>query len=108
MKRLIFFTFLIAISFSMTAKAESYSINGSSRFGCADWDYYKKVITIAVQEGEEGFTNALLLGIAAGNCVLFKEGETVYLMETGFTAVKIRREGDITEYWTNLETIKQR
>lgn len=104
MKHFIFSIALSTILLSLPAYAADYQATGG--FGCINKDYFNKIVTIAVQEGGEGFKRALLLGIAAGNCTLFEKGEPVYLMKAGLMTIKIRREGEMTEYWTTSETIK--
>jgi hypothetical protein len=85
---------------------EQYHVNKSGRFGCADEDYFKKIVTIAAQGDQVAFKNTLVAGVSTGACTLFKEGEPVYLAKLGLATIKIRREGDATEYWTTAETIK--
>ena len=42
-----------------------------------------------------------------GTRTLFQNGETVYLTDTGIFSgvVKVRKRGETTEYWTNMEAI---
>jgi hypothetical protein len=54
------------------------------------------------------FRQGLAAGLVAGTCTRFKPGETVYIADTAMFSglVKIRRKGEMTEYWTNFEAIR--
>ncbi len=84
-----------------------YKISGS-HFGCSDRDYFEKLVDYAVADDVQAFQQALVAGIYVGDCTLFDDGETVYLMDTAIFSglVKIRRQGDIQEFWTNSEAIE--
>jgi hypothetical protein len=83
-----------------------YTIVVDSYLGCvnkADWD---TMLTYSSQRDEAAFTSAGTLGLAAGTMTMFKKGEVVFLMDSTWTgSVLLRREGEITTYWTAKEGI---
>jgi hypothetical protein len=83
-------------------------ISGDHWFGCTDREYFKKLVRYAVQKDEEAFSQALAAGILAGTCTMFKDGEVVYITDTAIFSglVKVRRKGELQEFWTNIEAIK--
>ncbi|MEZ5814221.1 MAG: hypothetical protein R3E13_05795 [Alphaproteobacteria bacterium] len=107
MKPLLLTTILsLSLLATQSARAADYHVSSDGRFGCADKDYFKKIVTIAAQGDQAAFKKTLLSGLSGGVCTLFEDGEPVYLVKAGFASVKIRRAGDTKEYWTNRETIK--
>ena len=86
----------------------SKRIAGSSWFGCADREQHGKLVQYAVQKDEEAFKRALAAGILAGACTMFKDGEPIYIADTAIFSglVKVRRKGEVKEYWTNIEAVK--
>jgi hypothetical protein len=91
---------------SVTAGMDKH-ISGGDWFGCTDRDYFEKIARYAAQKDQTAFEKALTAGIAAGICTLFSDGETVYVADTAILSglVKVRRPGEVVEYWTNLEAI---
>jgi hypothetical protein len=83
-------------------------VSGDGWFGCSDRDYFEQIIRYAVDQDTEAFTEAIADGILAGNCTLFENGEPVYLIDTAILSglVKIRRQGETQEFWTNIEAVK--
>lgn len=83
-------------------------IKGTEWFGSTDRNYFEKLITYAVQGDTKTFSLALANGILEGTCTMFADGEVVYVMDTAVFSglLKIRREGEAKEYWTNLEAVK--
>ena len=83
-------------------------ISGDNWFGCVDREYYEKLGRYAAAKDMEVFRQALAVGLVAGTCARFKPGETVYIADTAMFSglVKIRRKGEMIEYWTNFEAIR--
>lgn len=100
--------FWILMAFSASAYADTVWISGKTRFGCATKEYFRKLVGFAVNDDTEAFKRSLAAGILAGQCIIFQNGEPVFLADTSILAglVKVRRKGDVEEYWTNLEAVK--
>lgn len=83
-------------------------MSGDSRVGCTDRAHFEKLVQYAAQNDKEAFSKGLAAGAMLGRCVLFKSGESVFIVDTAIFAglIKVRRRGDITEYWTNIESVK--
>jgi hypothetical protein len=83
-------------------------ISGRDWMGCTDREYFDKLITLAGQKDQEALSRALAAGLLSGECVELREGEEVYVMDsTIFSGLaKVRRVGEVREYWTNLEAIR--
>lgn len=93
---------------SQTNPTGEKRISGENWFGCTDREYFSKLVDYAVQDDQQAFSQALATGVVAGVCTTFTNGENVFITDTAVFSglVKVRRRGEITEYWTNLEAIK--
>ncbi len=83
-------------------------ITSNNFFGCRSKDLHSKLTEYVVNGDMEAFKKLFATGALTNECVLFNAGETVYVVDTAIFSglVKIRRKGDIAEYWTNIEAIK--
>ena len=108
MKLFLFLTtiFLAGLPHSSFAQDKTYTIKGKSYFGCTQKKDFDDVVSLISQGDREAFEKALGFGISMGVCTMFKEGETVYVVEPGFVSVKVRRKGDPSGYWTYMEAIQ--
>jgi hypothetical protein len=70
-------------------------------------DDFGDISTYRYQGDKEAFTNALTIRLAIGTATIFKKGDVVFLADTKIFSgiVQVRREGETTKYWTNLEAI---
>ena len=84
-------------------------INGTNRFGCSDRELYEKLGSYAAQEDMAAFSQVLAAGLVSEACTKFAAGEEVFIADTAIFSglVKVRRKGEMAEYWTNLEATKQ-
>jgi hypothetical protein len=88
--------------------ATSKAVSGDNRFGCSSREHFEKLAKYAAQRDGEAFAQGLGLGVSAGQCTMFKNGEAVHIANTALLSglVKVRRVGDLQEFWTNLEAVK--
>jgi hypothetical protein len=95
-------------SSSVSTQSGLKVINGDHRFGCTDRDYFGRVVRYAVDNDQAAFSRALSAGMMSGECTLFQNGERVYLTDTRIFSglIKVRRQGETAEYWTNLESTR--
>ena len=86
-------------------EAQSKKISGDNYFGCTDRDYFEKLESYIVQKDIEAFKKGLTTGVSLGRCTLFKRGEEIFLLDRTIPSglVKVRRKGDIVEYWTPIK-----
>ncbi len=107
MKRITLISLLL-ISVYIPAYAQGMHIVGDGYFGCISKDYFNGLVSYVVDKDMEAFKTGLAAGILTKQCVLFKSGETVFIIDTSIFSglVQIRRKGTITEYWTNMEAVK--
>ena len=107
MRPLLFLTIFSLIGFQTPAYAQSktYTISGDAYFGCTQKKDFNDITKLLSQGDKEAFQQALGFGLAMGVCTVFKKGETVYGVSPGLMTVKVRRQGEVTEYWTFLEAI---
>lgn len=82
-------------------------VKGKYHFGCIDKSYFDKLGSMAADGDSVAFKKGYYEGILTGECVVFNDGEAVYLEDSSFWdgVVKIRPKGQFQEYWTNTETI---
>lgn len=95
-------------SSSSSISVGEHRISGSNYIGCRSKETFEKMIQYAVQRDNEAFKRMLAAGLFTGECTTLTSGETVYVVETAVLKgmVKIRRKGEIIEYWTQIEAIK--
>ena len=104
-------TFVFAFLTSTSAIAQnSRQIVDDHRFGCTNKEYLSKLIRYSVDKDLEAFKKGLVAGIVSKICTLFEKGESVLVVDTAIFSglVKLRRKGEIKEYWTVLEAIERR
>lgn len=105
--RLLAITILGAIISTPTYASDLY-IKNSSKYGCIDKDYFDKTIEMVAQGDREAFAKILGAGIATGVCTMFTANEPVYLVKSGILTIKIRRKGDVAEYWVDTQSVTVR
>ena len=96
---------LVAIS-SGVAIADGKRIAGGSYFGCTDREYRDKLVSAAVQKDMEAFKKGLMAGMLRGICVMFKEGEEVFITVQLSSQVLFRFVGAVM-YRNIGQTLKQ-
>ena len=103
----VLFCFVFLINYLAFAQ-ELKTISGNSYVGCTNKKYYNKLVDYAVQNDDVAFKKALMAGVLAGICTMFKSGEKVYITDTSFFSglVKVRRPGETIEYWTAIEAVE--
>ena len=80
--------------------------NGPS-MGCLHREYLQKLLDYGMQRDDWAFKEAYGSALRTGECVSFRKEEQVYLVDSTWTGVvKVRRERELTEYWTFMETIQ--
>lgn len=101
---------VMTLTIAGTASAQtSRKIKDDNYFGCTDKEYFDKLIKYIVDEDIEAFKKGLMAGIITEECTLFKKGEAVYVVDTKIFSglAKVRRKGNVREYWTNLEALEK-
>ena len=85
-----------------------YTIVDDGCFGCVSREDRNDLIQYLIQNDEQAFSNELAVLTLYGKATVFKKGEVVFLMDTKIFSglVQVRREGETTKYWTNIEAIK--
>lgn len=74
-------------------------ISQANVVGCADWDVQDKLTQLAVDQDLEAFEKVLYPALSRGVCRRMKVGEQVFIIENGFTSVKVRPKGETRAYW---------
>jgi hypothetical protein len=112
MKKVIFGT-IIALGFilllsQMTEAQSTKHISGDNWFGCSSKKEFSKITDYAVEGDEQAFRSALAEGILSGSVTLFDNGELVFIVDTAVFSglIKVHKNGETREYWTNLEAVK--
>ncbi|MGO9451203.1 MAG: zinc ribbon domain-containing protein [Candidatus Binataceae bacterium] len=84
------------------------TISGDHYFGCSDRDVYQKLIGFLVEHDDAAFAKGLEAEVLTGECRMFQRGETVVIADTAIFSgmVKVRLKGDVAEYWTAVEAVK--
>lgn len=97
-----------AVNESKDTTAAENRIKGKDWFGASSRELREKMAKFAVQKDSAAFGKLMTAGLLTGEITMFKDGEKVILMDTAIFSglVKVRREGEIAEFWTNFEAIK--
>jgi len=74
-------------------------ISQANVVGCTDWDVQDKLTQLAVDQDLEAFEKVLYPALSRGVCRRMKTGEQVFIVENGFTSVKVRPKGGTRAYW---------
>jgi len=78
------------------------TIRGATWFGTRSSEQYQKLLSMLIHGDNEAFSKALIGLISAGDAVMFKDGEEVFLRPSfSLLLIKVRRKGDTAEYWTD-------
>ncbi|AOK63534.1 hypothetical protein [Burkholderia ubonensis] len=85
-----------------------HQIKGGTWLGCDTEERFDKIMSYSVSGDKAAFKKAAVAAINAGNCTLFRDGQTVHLADVKILGgtIKIRRDGETDEYWTNREAVK--
>ena len=104
----IFMLVLLRIFLLGHLEAQVRRISSDKFFGCTEKTYFEKLVVYFTQKNMNAFTKGLSDGVYAGLCTLFKSGDEVFVIDTAISSdlIKIRRKGEVAEYWTNVEAIK--
>ena len=88
-------------------------ISGDKHTGYTTKQQMTELFEYVARNNERAFTMATLKGLADGTITFFKDGEEVYvtgkniiLSPSPMNVIKVRRVGEITEYWTNGTAVK--
>jgi len=110
-KKLAILTLIVLVGITAlmpgSVRAQSKQIAGGARFGCANRDYLDKLAGYVVQQDKIAFAKGLATGVMVGQCTMFTSGEEVFITDTAIFSdlVKVRRKGEVAEYWTVIESV---
>lgn len=104
---LVIMTLILAFTNAVDAQLLK-RISGDHIIGTVTKEEYKKLTDYAVQKDSQAFKSALTLGIMRGTATIFKSGEEVFVVDTAIFSgmIKVRRKGEVKEYWTKFEAVK--
>lgn len=107
MKRILVGVALVMV-LSATCFAADKTISRNNMYGCVNKGDYDTIMGFLVSKDTEAFNKYFVNAVMAGRCIIFKNGETVFLEDTNIMsgAVKVRAKGETTSYWTSSEAIK--
>lgn len=90
------------------ARAGGERISADGFFGCTNRIYFEQLITYVADKDMETFGQGLVAGVLAGQCVLFKISDEVFVTDTAMFSglIRVRPKGGINEYWTNMEAVR--
>ena len=95
---------LVSLLLAATATAQTVrTINTGTWLGCKTKETKDELTQYIVDGDRVAYRRAATTYILEGKCVLFDEGERVYLVDTALFSglVKLRRPGETVSYWTN-------
>ncbi|KVP80382.1 hypothetical protein WJ92_18620 [Burkholderia ubonensis] len=85
-----------------------HQIKSGTWLGCDTEARLDKLISYSVSGDKAAYRKAAIAAINAGNCTLFREGQTIHLVDVPILGgtIKIRRDGETDEFWTIREAVK--
>ncbi|MFZ2279917.1 MAG: DUF4339 domain-containing protein [Prosthecobacter sp.] len=84
------------------------TIEGQNWYGASSKELFEKLVQYSVQGDSAAYKKLMLAGLQTGDTTFFKDHEKVLIMDTALFSglVKVRRTGDVAEFWTSLEAVK--
>lgn len=73
---------------------------------CADSADLSRLTRYVVDNDQEAYKRASLRLLASERCTVLQPGEAVILVKAGLISNKVRRPGDLAEYWVARERVK--
>lgn len=83
-------------------------ISGANQWGCQSREEITDLRRLLIEGDKEAFGERMALDLVAGRCAAFEDGDVVFVRDTAVFAgiVKVRRQGDVEEYWTAIEAVE--
>jgi len=108
MKRLfgvVFFVMILAMAAGQVDAQDR--VITKEQLGCEDHEYLSKLVGFANSGDMDAFRKSMLFGIMTDVCTMFEIGQPVYLTGTRLRSglVKVRKPGEIREYYIILEAV---
>ena len=99
-------TFLLVCVVVVPVYAQSTPVVGN-HVGCTSKAYMQKLVSYADDRDLVAFKKALIVGVATGECIIFENGEAVFITDTSLFSglVEVRLKGDTTTYWTQYNSL---
>ena len=84
------------------------TITGDDYIGAIARADHDRLTNYAIQQDLDAFRSFLNAGLLAGTLTEFNQGERVFVADTAILSglVKVRRQGETVEYWTNIEAVR--
>lgn len=80
--------------------AETRSISGSTVFGCVQKSDLDELTDYLIDQDMAAFKSGLKEKYSSGLCMVFSNGDKVYLVEATFGGLaKVRKQGQTKAYW---------
>jgi len=94
-----------ALLLSTQATAQTHTINQEYMIGCKSKSTYDQLQSYVSDGDETAFNRAYAMNVMQDQCTMFEEGVKVFVADTTWTRVKVRREGETSSYWTMIEAV---
>jgi hypothetical protein len=89
------------------SKGELAVISGPHWYGADSKELFQKLVSFSIAQDGEAFGKLMTAGLVTGKTTAFEHGEEVFVADISYFSgtAKVRRKGDVNEYWTNIESI---
>ena len=93
---------------AFSAQVDAGTIQGQMQFGCQSKRVFKTIMQHAVRHDNDAFRTDLITALYTGNCVMFKEGERAYIMDSELLSgiILVRRAGGTKRYWASMGAVR--
>ena len=94
-----------ALLISAQVAAQSRTITEEYAVGCQSKSVYDQLQDYVSDGDEAAFNRAYAMNVMQGQCTLFEKGESVFVSDTTWSRVKLRRKGETVSYWTMTQSV---
>lgn len=102
-----------AISIALLLLIPLPAIAGEARtfifdyFACQNRENFERLNSYFKQDDMEAVKKLSIPWVSSGECIMFHSGEKVFVEDRAIFSglIKVRRQGDVAEYWTNLDAV---
>jgi hypothetical protein len=84
-------------------------ISGDNWFGAQSKEVFQKLVDLSIAKDGEAFGKLMTAGLLTGKTTAFEQGEEVFVADISYFSgtAKVRRKGDVAEFWTNIEAVEK-
>lgn len=107
MKKTLLVALLVSLPFFSAVSASWAEILPDDGLACIQQADQIKLSEMAVQRDQEAFAKAARSLLYSGRCTVLEKGSEIFVIDKKFDLIKVRRKGEVEEYWASHYIIEQ-